>query len=685
MFSTIVSKLKFHQLCLKSCCCILVACSSFDQVGAQSYQVYFGDLHEHSIFSWDSQAGAKSPAAAYSHAKHVAQIDFMAITDHTNGLSESNYQGVRAAAQLYDHPDSQFVAIAGQELGSLGSTGYGHMNIFEPPTRADNASDNDTRYNLSHAYQFLIDNGLMGQFNHPTTENGNSNFNDLAYFPGADLNMNGLEVLNGKRSSNYEAYYLQALANGWHVGALGDQDNHAGFYGNNRSNSGDIYLTGLLATELTKAEVLAALADRRTYAFQNSPDADRIYLTEYTADGHWMGESFDNDDNAVSFTVRAHASVPFLSAQLYKNGALIGSTFPGTNDFVWNFSDTQSFGEVYYFVKLVQEDEDALWSSPIWVKSLGQYQPPENQIMPISTLRENSPNGLPKHLGVIDVTIRGIATVGTEFGFNGPGYLQDSTGGIAVFGSLFTEKVIHDVPFEFEVTGSVSFYNGLTEIVPRVVTRLQRASFPAQKEVTTGELATNGEQFEGQLVVVRAATISGQFPPTGSDANIAINDGSGTVTLRIDKETNIAGSPTPSDGANVIGVVSQFDTQSPYNSGYQLMPRSLDDIEIATGMAAAAATEIPRNFALAQNYPNPFHGETAIHFENPRAATLRVEVLDMNGRTVRILAEGLRDAGRHRIVWDGRTGDGQRAGSGIYFLRYRMSESVLMKKMILLQ
>ena len=654
---------------------------------SQNYNVYFGDLHEHSIHSWDANPGALSPAAAYAYAKHIAQIDFMAITDHTNGLSESNFQNVRAASQKYNHPDSQFVAIAGQELGSLGGTGYGHMNIFEPLTRADNSSDNDTRYNLSRAYQFLIDNQLPGQFNHPSTDNGNSNFQNFDYFEPVDLYMNTLEVINGRRSEDYERYYLLALENGWHVGAVGDQDNHAGRYGDNVSSAGDIYLTGVLVDSLTKPKVLDAIRKRRTYAFETSPATDRMFLTEFTADGRWLGDVFDNDDNQIDFKISARANANFISAQLYKNNLLIKTFTPNRNDFAWQVTDSASFGSVYYFLKLIQEDADVLWSSPIWVNSPGVYESPDDQAIPIAAIRENLQNGLPRHLGWTNITIRGVGTAGNQFGTSGPGYIQDETGGVAVFGSLFAERVIPGIDLEFEVTGVVSFFNGLTEIVPYSVTRIGRKDLSGIKQVTTNEIATNGENYEGQLIVVANATVVGNFPPGGSNANITMNDGSGPCTLRIDGDTNISGTQKPSGLVNVTGIVSQFDTSPPYNSGYQLLPRSLDDIELTTGIDQFEFAHQLTKFELHQNYPNPFNAETSIFYTVPNAGGLvSMSIFDMRGQLVKTLMRNEEVMpGEHRIVWDGKNDRGEKARTGIYLVQFNDRQLSLTRKMLLLQ
>lgn len=658
---------------------------------SQTYSVYFGDMHSHSLLSWDAKSGAKMPAAAYVYAKHVAKVDFLAISDHTNGLTPANYKIIKDAAAAYDHPDSQFVAIAGQELGSLGSSGYGHMNIFEAPTIAGNGLDDDAiRYDLNLAYQFVINNQVSAQFNHPSTENGNSNFANFAFAPLADPYMSSIEVINGTRSTNYERYYLLALQKGWHLGALGDQDNHGSHYGDLASRDGDIYLTGVLADSLTKPKLLAAIRNRRTYAFETNPPNDRIYLDVFTADGHWMGEQFDANDNLTALRLAAHAApatnTRFRQAQLYRNGFLIAYKNLDAASFDWTFADSSSNGAHYYFAKLVQADGDLLWTSPIWVNAPGEA-PAAPTPKAIKDLRVNFSDGLPQSFGWANVKVRGMATAGTHFGPEGPGYLQDTTGGVAIFGADFAKtvaQVIAPLAFEVEVTGGVSFFNGALEIIPYSVQRVSVKAPPAPRAVATAEIAQHGESLEGLLVRVTGARIvAGQIPIAGG-ANLLIDDGSGACTLRIDGDTDIVGMATPAGRIDITGIVSQFDLSAPFTEGHQLQPRRRFDIIDSIGSAVAHAENPPRGFRLEQNHPNPFalFPKTIFAFALPRETEVRLEVFNVLGQRVCVVFAGKLAAGQHTIAWRGDDADGASLPPGIYFYRLQAGEFSATRKMV---
>ena len=67
--------------------------------------------------------------------------------------------------------------------------------------------------------------------------------------------------------------------------------------------------------------------------------------------------------------------------------------------------------------------------------------------------------------------------------------------------------------------------------------------------------------------------------------------------------------------------------------------------------------------------PNPARGGTALRFALARAGSVRIEVLDAAGRSVRVLADGGYETGEHSLRWDGRDAAGRSVAPGLYFVR----------------
>lgn len=81
-----------------------------------------------------------------------------------------------------------------------------------------------------------------------------------------------------------------------------------------------------------------------------------------------------------------------------------------------------------------------------------------------------------------------------------------------------------------------------------------------------------------------------------------------------------------------------------------------------------------------QNYPNPFNPSTQIRFELEAASLIRLDILDVNGRIIRTLADGRLPAGAHELCFDATA-----LASGIYLSRLSVSGKTYFRKMTLLK
>lgn len=96
------------------------------------------------------------------------------------------------------------------------------------------------------------------------------------------------------------------------------------------------------------------------------------------------------------------------------------------------------------------------------------------------------------------------------------------------------------------------------------------------------------------------------------------------------------------------------------------------------GSVAEVAAEAPEEYMLESNYPNPFNPTTSIRYSLPEASQVKLVVYDMLGRTVRVLVDGMRQAGQHEVALD--AGD---LPSGTYLYRLVTPEGSITKTMVL--
>ena len=118
----------------------------------------------------------------------------------------------------------------------------------------------------------------------------------------------------------------------------------------------------------------------------------------------------------------------------------------------------------------------------------------------------------------------------------------------------------------------------------------------------------------------------------------------------------------------------------------------VDDIVVMTSLPgpseAPPIERLPARLALYQNAPNPFGraaAQTAIAFDLPRATQVELVVVDVGGRLVETLVDRALPAGRHRVSWDGRDGQGRAIDSGVYFCLLRAGDEALTRRMLLLR
>lgn len=103
-------------------------------------------------------------------------------------------------------------------------------------------------------------------------------------------------------------------------------------------------------------------------------------------------------------------------------------------------------------------------------------------------------------------------------------------------------------------------------------------------------------------------------------------------------------------------------------------------IVLQTGVEDDDITYMPLTAMLFQNYPNPFNPATTIAFSLPESANVLIEVYDILGRRVAVLANESFDAGMHEVRWDA-----GRNASGVYLYRMVTGTETITRKMTLIR
>ena len=338
----------------------------------EKYNIYFGQLHAHTSYS----DGAGTCEEAFQYASKVDNLDFLAVTDHSNSFDNADQANINDGsmstewveghelAQKYTTDD--FVGIFGYEM--TWSNGLGHMNTFntdgfQSRTQSAYATYSTALQNYYATLQTAPDS--INQFNHPGTTFGD--FSDFAYYSEAnDALITTIEVGNGEGaigSSGYfpsYEYYTRALDKGWHVAPTNNQDNHKGKWG-----SANTARSVVLADSLTQDNIYDAMRNYRVYATEDNDLS--IY---YTLDSYIMGTTLDKDMVGDTVELNVELSDP-TDAKLGKveviaNGGLsIASKTVDTAEATVNFEVPSSYS--YYYIKVTEADGDIAVTAPVWV------------------------------------------------------------------------------------------------------------------------------------------------------------------------------------------------------------------------------------------------------------------------------------------------------------------------------
>ena len=90
--------------------------------------------------------------------------------------------------------------------------------------------------------------------------------------------------------------------------------------------------------------------------------------------------------------------------------------------------------------------------------------------------------------------------------------------------------------------------------------------------------------------------------------------------------------------------------------------------------------EIPTEFALEQNYPNPLNPLTVIRYSLPVGGLVTLKVYNVFGQEIATLVDEMQDAGYKSVNWDATN-----APSAVYFYKISAGQFSDVKKMLLIK
>ena len=96
-------------------------------------------------------------------------------------------------------------------------------------------------------------------------------------------------------------------------------------------------------------------------------------------------------------------------------------------------------------------------------------------------------------------------------------------------------------------------------------------------------------------------------------------------------------------------------------------------------------SNLPEEFSISQNFPNPFNPVTSIAFDVAKMDELSLVVYDLTGKEVVTLVSGTYAPGTYNVEWNAVNNAGDDIVSGMYIYRYISSEKAITRKMLYLK
>jgi hypothetical protein len=339
----------------------------------------FGDLHQHSSLS----DGMGTVDDCYTRSRDLYNWDFAALTDHEwfvrNRLLPSEWEYIKSVTASFNAPED-FITIPAYEWTSARwPNGAGHKNVYFLNESKPIYSVADTTANVTpKLFAQLKAVGAIAFPHHIGWTGVDWQNHDPLAQPNVEIvSVHGAFEYMGNEPITHRGgipgmFMQNGLAQGLRFGVLGASDGHGLIWHHGIGRKYDPWIQGLAGVwikgKLTRESLFEALKARRVYATSGT----RILLY-FSSAGHPMGSEYAaNAPPKLIVRVAGSAKIRYIYL-LRDNEAIhqFGGDFGSGELARFEFIDQQvSLGTHWYYVRIIQEDGEMAWSSPIWVKVL---------------------------------------------------------------------------------------------------------------------------------------------------------------------------------------------------------------------------------------------------------------------------------------------------------------------------
>jgi hypothetical protein len=336
-------------------------------------RVLWADLHGHSGLS----DGSGQPDDYYRYARDAAGLDVAVLTDHDHwgmlplATHPALFDEILASTERFHAPGS-FVTIPGWEWTSWI---HGHRHVLHFEGKAAIKSSVDPAFESPPQLWKALEGTRALTFAHHSAGGSIATNWEIAPDPRFEPVTEIVSVQGSSESPDgplpiYDPvsgnYVRDALSRGYRLGFVGSGDSHDGHPGLAQlASGGSGGLAAIIAEDKTRDAVYAALMQRRCYA-TNGP---RILLRAAIG-GRPMGATLrasELGDHSVLY-LRALAPAPLDRFEIVRSGERLALSLDHQDDIELHYPIEKLRAGEWIYVRVVQEDGGAAWSSPVFVE-----------------------------------------------------------------------------------------------------------------------------------------------------------------------------------------------------------------------------------------------------------------------------------------------------------------------------
>lgn len=354
------------------------------ELGGEKYYVTWGDLHRHTELSFDGHSDG-SLYDAYRYAIDAARMDFLGPSEHLlPEKSETAYvwRMVDKAVDIYKLPGAFYPLLNYERTVKFPD---GHRNIvwrgrgYSPvKIRLGDSAAGTVENDMVQLWNELKSGGKLKAISIPHTtatqmgtdwryndeeverlvEMFQGNRDSYEYY-GAPRGAVAEQILVGGYITSgqikKEGFVWEALAKGYKMGFIASSDHR----------STHMSYAAVYTPERTYDDIWDSLRARRTYA------ATENIIVDFQSEEHAMGSEFSTA-NRPRLDIRVIGTTDIAQIDIIKDNEIVYTAHPDIGELSFTYTDaTPKPGEQYYYVRVIQSDNNMAWASPIWITYTG--------------------------------------------------------------------------------------------------------------------------------------------------------------------------------------------------------------------------------------------------------------------------------------------------------------------------